>query len=91
MTTSVPPNAIVRWLAANRVRETGVARTGSARADVSSLRSRSADWIAKPAAIEREDAERHREVLLDERAVALRGDDVGERLVVLDEVVDASR
>ena len=79
----MPPNAIARWLAANRARDTGVARTCSACVDVSSLRIRSADWIAKPAAIEREDPERHREVLLDEGALSLRGDDVGERLVVL--------
>jgi hypothetical protein len=46
-TTSVPPNAIVRWLVAHRVRDTGVASTCSACVDVSSLRMRSADWIAK--------------------------------------------
>ena len=42
----------------------------------------------EPRGDEREDPERHRDVLLGEGAVALRGDDVGERLVVLHELVD---
>ena len=66
---------------------------GSARraSPVSSLRIRSADWIAKPAATSarmRNDIARYCSASVP---CPSRRDDVGERLVVLDEVVDRAR
>ena len=43
---AVPASAIAAWLSAQRVRETAVASSGSARPLVSSARSRSTAWIA---------------------------------------------
>ena len=43
---AVPANAIATWLSAQRVRETAVASSGSARPPVSSPRRRSVAWIA---------------------------------------------
>ena len=44
--TAVPASAIAAWLSAQRVRETAVASSGSARPLVSSPRRRSTAWIA---------------------------------------------
>ena len=44
--TAVPASAIATWLSAQRVRETAVASSGSARPLVSSPRSRSTAWTA---------------------------------------------
>lgn len=46
-----PPKAITRWLAAQRIRPTAFARSGSARPEVSSPCARSTDPTAKSAAI----------------------------------------
>src|SRR5215470_5136481 len=48
--TTLPARATDRWLEAQLQREIGVASTDSARIAASSLRKRSADWMAKPVA-----------------------------------------
>ena len=85
----MPPKATARWLAAHRTtRHRG--RQDLLRVQRRLLAAQPGCGLDRePRADEREDPERHREVRVGEAGAAPRGDDVGERLVVLDEVVDA--
>ena len=87
--SALPTRATHAWLPTHRHRDTGVARTASAREAVSSLRRRRAICTAAPAAPSGTEQEDRAEERIAQAGSAALDDDVLHGLVVRHEVLDA--